>query len=415
MSEEHVRSNSASGPIVKSPKPIRVRRPSQIVRRSPVEAAGRARSRDLAMIGCFLLSISLPLSGLIFQFDAAFVLDEKRVLSSRPTLRPDYASLAAFPAGFEAFFNDHFGFRGRLIHWLNTVKVGCLRVSPTSQVILGRNGWLFFGDVELEYYRAARPFTAKQLAAWRRCLESRQRWLAARGIPYVVVVAPNKSTIYPEFMPRSFNKVHAESRLDQLMDYLTANSNLRIIDLGDVVRAAKHRGQVFYQTDSHWNNRGAYAGYARIMEAVSERFPQSKAIPRSEFHEVKISESERDLSTLLGMGPYYRENHVDLELILPKRAVRRQPSSAEVDAPGRLSTSGPDIVDEYPDPTLPAAVMFRDSFADSLEPFLSEHFRRIVFSWQYTFDRDLVEREKPDLVIQEMVERTLMMNSPPPP
>lgn len=52
--------------------------------------------------------------------------------------------------------------------------------------------------------------------------------------------------------------------------------------------------------------------------------------------------------------------------------------------------------------------MFRDSFADLLIPLLSEHFQRIVFSWQYTFDRDIVEREKPDVVIQEMVERELM-------
>ena len=50
---------------------------------------------------------------------------------------------------------------------------------------------------------------------------------------------------------------------------------------------------------------------------------------------------------------------------------------------------------EQPDQKLPAAVMFRDSFATWLDPLLSEHFRRIVFSWQYTFDRDLVEREHP--------------------
>ena len=51
-------------------------------------------------------------------------------------------------------------------------------------------------------------------------------------------------------------------------------------------------------------------------------------------------------------------------------------------------------------PGLPRAVMFRDSFASWLIPFLSEHFSRIVFSWEYSFDRALVEREHPDVVIQ---------------
>ena len=52
--------------------------------------------------------------------------------------------------------------------------------------------------------------------------------------------------------------------------------------------------------------------------------------------------------------------------------------------------------------------MFRDSFATWLIPLLSEHFQRIVYSWQYTMERGLVEREHPDVVIQEMAERVLM-------
>ena len=57
--------------------------------------------------------------------------------------------------------------------------------------------------------------------------------------------------------------------------------------------------------------------------------------------------------------------------------------------------------------------MFRDSFATWLIPLLSEHFQRIVFSWQYTLERELVEREHPDVVIQEMHERALMNDDLP--
>ncbi len=39
---------------------------------------------------------------------------------------------------------------------------------------------------------------------------------------------------------------------------------------------------------------------------------------------------------------------------------------------------------------------------------ISEHFSGIVFSWEYSFDRVPVEREHPDVVIQKMVEGTLM-------
>jgi len=50
--------------------------------------------------------------------------------------------------------------------------------------------------------------------------------------------------------------------------------------------------------------------------------------------------------------------------------------------------------------------MFRDSFVSWLIPFLSEHFSRIVYSWENSFDHELVGRKHPDVVIHEMVERT---------
>ena len=63
-------------------------------------------------------------------------------------------------------------------------------------------------------------------------------------------------------------------------------------------------------------------------------------------------------------------------------------------------------------PTLPRAVIFHDSFALSLVRFLSEHFSRVAYSWQDTFDPVVIERERPQVVIQEHVERSLMAPVP---
>ena len=50
------------------------------------------------------------------------------------------------------------------------------------------------------------------------------------------------------------------------------------------------------------------------------------------------------------------------------------------------------------------ALIFHDSFACSWYAFLDQHFREVVYVWQYDWDRPLVEREKPDVVIDEMLE-----------
>ena len=44
---------------------------------------------------------------------------------------------------------------------------------------------------------------------------------------------------------------------------------------------------------------------------------------------------------------------------------------------------------------LPRAVIFRDSFASPLAPFLSEHFSRAVYLWQNDFDANAVAEGAP--------------------
>jgi hypothetical protein len=56
---------------------------------------------------------------------------------------------------------------------------------------------------------------------------------------------------------------------------------------------------------------------------------------------------------------------------------------------------------------MPRAVVFRDSFSNALVPFLSEHFERVVWVWDRDVLPEVVLREQPDLVIQEVVGRFL--------
>src|SRR5271157_3230122 len=387
----------------------RDRRPSEVFRKMSAGAPPRShKMKDMAMIAVFLVAITMPLIGLIFRLDAGMKLQENRVLASMPELTLQRAALAAFPGKFETYFNDQFGFRQRLIHWLSIAKVLGLGVSSSRDVILGRKGWIFYGALDLEFYRSLQPLKPQQLEAWQQLLESRRDWLAARGIPYLVVLAPNKSTIYPEFMPLAYNRVNPKTRLDQLMAHLKAHSTLSVIDLREPLLSAKSQEQVYYRTDSHWNNRGAYVGYAKIMEALSTWIPKIMAAPRSEFRDVTVWKPARDLGYMLGLEYYLPEEYIDLQPRKPRQA-RKLAETGDSGSPGRSVTpSRPNIVFELPGTRLPRAVMFRDSFAEALMPLLAEHFRRITFSWQYTLNKELVEREQPDIVIQEMVERTLM-------
>ncbi|MFY9708086.1 MAG: hypothetical protein WAJ95_19390, partial [Desulfobacterales bacterium] len=58
------------------------------------------------------------------------------------------------------------------------------------------------------------------------------------------------------------------------------------------------------------------------------------------------------------------------------------------------------------------AVVFRDSFFETIIPFIAEDFNRIVYIWkQYdqAIMKELIEQQKPQIVIEEMVERLLIL------
>ncbi len=362
------------------------------------------------MSGVFVVMIALPLLGLAFGLDASFVLQENRTLAARPEFKLDAAALQSFPRQIENYFNDQFGFRKRLIYWLALAKVKGLGVTSSPEVILGRDGWLFLaGNLALESYRATRPFTPAQLDGYQRIFESRRDWLAARGIPYLVVILPHKDTIYPEFMPGSYNKVHPRTRMDQLVDHMKTHSSVPVIDVREDLRLAKEHERLYDLTDSHWNYRGAYLAYRKIAEPLARWLPGFRVVARSDLRETSTIGPGGDLARMLGIASHLPEERL---LLLPLEPWHHRQTAEVFPLPAGWAPYRATFATERDDATLPRAVMFRDSFTAHLAPFLSEGFQRIIYVWDYDFDHGLIERERPDVVIQEMVERCLMAPLP---
>src|SRR5206468_8881833 len=104
---------------------------------------------------------------------------------------------------------------------------------------------------------------------------------------------------------------------------------------------------------------------------------------------------------MIGLMRVLHEDDLSLRPRRPRRAQVIEPAGATpIAEEGRLVT-------EIARSTLPRALVFRDSFASRLVPFLSEHFSRAVYLWQNDFDANAVIKERPDVVIQEIVGRHL--------
>src|SRR3954452_13889810 len=220
--------------------------------------ANRPHSLHHLLVLLFVLVISLPLAVNLAGVDGADPGAENRELAPVPRLDRSAASLAALPSAFSDWFDDHFGFRSRLVRWYGESRLFVLRVSPSAAVVNGEHGWFFYGDDKaIEDYANVEPMTDAALANWRAAILRARDWLRARRIAYVFTIAPDKHVIYGDEMPASIARIGDLSRADQLFTALQDTG--LAVDVRGAEFDAKARERVYQQTDTHWDDRGALA------------------------------------------------------------------------------------------------------------------------------------------------------------
>jgi hypothetical protein len=364
----------------------------------------RPPRRDLVAAGAlalFLAWLGLPLAhdGLRRSGLAAVdALREAPPPSPAATGRPLSDRLREFSAEYERSSP----IRRDLVRLYMGMKVRLLGAASVATLVVGRERWLFVGREsptvdERRYFLGLRPFSADELDRWCRVLEERRRWLAEQGIAYRLVVAPNKSSIYPERMPAGYPHGR-RTRLDQLGERLSALApGFPLVDLRPALRAAKGQGLVYWPTDSHWNDLGRTVAYREIVRSLAAEFPAMQALSLEDFAFVPGPRS-RDLEELL-LVPW--EPPGGVRRMVPRRPLPEVTSTQEEGGAWTLLRCRRAPRRE--------AIVIHDSFGETLKPLLALHFRRSRWTLdrRHAFPAEALARLRPQVVIEEIVERYL--------
>ncbi len=378
---------------------------------------------DLVLVGGFLVAVYLPLCCLSpWQADEAIEQAEQRRAATFPQVEwvyrgplpcPGTRSLLGFPVQFETWFNDHVGFRPWLVdayklarwHGLTTAGLDVLGRKESAGVIRGLDGWLFIGGKDqIDDYRCARPFTAEELDRWVRVLAARRRWLARRGIEYVLFVAPNPATIYPEYLPRAYDRVGNASRLDQLLAHVKQTACVEMLDVRGPLLEAKASHRLYQKTDTHWNDVGAWVAYHTLMSHLAKRWPGAAPFELADFDLTEVRAQGGDLARTLDSSDRIRDDWPTLS--------RRRPSRATVQVLDETQGVSFDRIATSPSAPLGGAVIWHDSFMKRLMPWLDEHWQRVRYLRVADFPADVITQERPQIVVHEIGERRLMAEIP---
>ena len=387
---------------------------------------------NIFIIVIFVVCLYLPLIDAAFNIDPSPEIKENRASTSISSLAE--GKIEEFPTRFESYYNDHLGFRDSLIHWHNYVKVFIFNMAPSGlydipdaiggeasrlggdNAVVGQDGWLYLAGYDnraIADYRGIVPLSPQELERWKARLLERRDWLKARNIEYMFVIIPDKQSIYPEYYPDVVTRDSEHPRMGQLIQYLSSETNLNILDLRPALFEGKKKERIYHKTDTHWNDIGAHIGYQEIIQGLNPWFPKLAPRQRSQFELKSKLTPGRDLARFLALTNKYEEEYIQLAPKTPLRAKRTQQDVIIV------NKKRPEFFQPFAyqtgNTTLPRALMLRDSFSTALIPFLSENFEYIAYYWprfgrsgQDPLSPDIIESANPDVVIEEWVERDLL-------
>ncbi|MGI6157762.1 MAG: alginate O-acetyltransferase AlgX-related protein [Saccharofermentanales bacterium] len=332
-------------------------------------------------------------SALIPLFCLIAGIDTPRVASEALPPKPDVRAAGGFQRTFTRAFDDYwqhaFPLSSFMITAHNATTRSLFASSTHEQIIVGRDGMLYYGQT-LGDITGTGALTEGDAARIAQVLDVERTSVEAFGGRYYVTIAPNKASVYPEYLRRRLSDHAGASNADRLKAKLADRGVY--IDLFEPLTSAKDATtpMLYHRLDSHWNRRGAWVAYDALMRATGVD-PVVRRMPT-----VETRDHAGDLAAMffpdrvtLDLNYAYEDFEGTFTFMRPMRTwedVRIETASGEGD--GHLW-------------------MHRDSFANALIPFLSSTFSRATYLRGEARDWRWLGQDPCDVVIVEMVERDI--------
>ena len=322
------------------------------------------RTAHIIAIALCLLMLVLPCLAIPFsgQQDTS---QENRYLADYPTLVDEDEGLnPQFDSDFEDWIRDHFGFRTQAVRAYALADYRLLNTSANASVIAGRDGWLYFDETVPDYTGEGR-LSQEAVARIAGNLERLAQSLERRGARLYVAIVPNKSTIYPQYMPERYAMRRDEGNIPLLRE-ACEGLPLTWIDLVTPLReAAQGDTLVYLRTDTHWNALGAAICAEQVLSAMGREAGGYRVLGEEDL-------SNGDLARMLG-APHdlvERVPRIETDAPLPEADFSQIHFTQPGEGEGRL-------------------VVYRDSFGTAIGPWLARAYGESELLWEYPLDGTL--------------------------
>lgn len=352
-----------------------------------------------------VLLLCVPAS-YFFREHGEKLMNEGRSAASFPKLpsRLSGHKLRDFFSGLDAFYADNFPLRSAVIEFTSPIRnLGKSDLNP-NKCYRGLQNWLFLGNDYahcVDKLEGNEPLPKKKLKNAFNKYSSIAKKCTDAGSQFAIVIGPNKSTIYPEFLPPTV--IPAKKRyLTPLVDALQSKG-ITVYDPTEDLLAVKKEDILYGLTDTHWNVKGSYIAFEGICNILN--------IPKLTVALSHAPSQELDLTRIGGYekGQYPLHEKDNFYVVLDKepRLTRAGEIFTWPNQPENQREKG--LIKNSTAIAKQSIWIFTDSFSTALVPYIVATFQESTFFQHKQFDEIMnSQRPKPDIILWVHVERNFI-------
>lgn len=265
-----------------------------------------------------------------------------------------------------------------------------------EKVLVGKKNYLFLhNDTNhvIEQTRGTYPLKELHCEKFSMIQIMRKYFLKSKNVQYYLLIAPNKESVYSQFLPDEIEK-SPERIVTKIIRELRKVGFKKISYSEDLLIKESRVRETYSKGDTHWNYYGAYIAYRELIKLISYDFFNISHINESDINFMERDKKGDLLSKI-------SDNH-DSVIVADFHKTSYKTFDNEIPNNGHM------MIFENKNKALPTCIFFRDSFGGYIVEYLAESFSKLIVLHQNNIDYSIVLKENPDIVISEQVERFLI-------
>lgn len=356
------------------------------------------RTARLIMTAALLLLLLLPFC--IIKIDAA---------------EQPLGDVVGVATKMNRWLNDHADFRKLKVREL-TWKL--FKASPTSSLVIGKDGWVFISDLYDDNVKIARgtyPYPQETIDQQMDVLSNLKKYYSAIGSDLYVLPYPANMSVYPEVVPDGDYTV-GESPIDVFSENLAEHTDVNVINPKWQMIEDKGIGQIYCKRDTHATDLGAFAVY----KVIARQMKSTGGIELLPFDDMTFVDGEYALDSngIAGVPDLFGATQTAPVAVCELTAKYMDSGAFYEQISAAISGTGIHELAVYETPDAKygtlliygTSVMQFDNIGEKqqLTRWLAENFKRTVFIWYagYTFP-NIDSIVAPDVTLLEIPERLL--------